>query len=181
MVRRFPLKSHAMGMDVAPQQVRGNTPGWVVPFHGRRPGKTETADGDFVMEVKADPVHTDVAEAWVKRQQESQPTPPVRPVKETEAAVFRKEDKEEKQGHKHGSLAELDPNVLKEVAEKTQAFLDDLNIRLDFEVYEETGEMVIRIFNRETEELVRQIPPEQLLRLHHKIAELRGVLFDEKA
>jgi flagellar protein FlaG len=41
--------------------------------------------------------------------------------------------------------------------------------------------MVIRIFNRETEELVRQIPPEQLLRLHQKIAELRGVLFDERA
>ena len=67
------------------------------------------------------------------------------------------------------------------MAEKTQAYLDDLRIKLDFEVYEETGEMVIRIFNRETEELLREIPAENLLELHQKVAELRGVLFDQKA
>ncbi len=134
------------------------------------------------MEVKSDAIQTEVAEAWVRRQQEVKPTPPVKPVNETEAAVFRKkEEKEEKQEKKGASLSDLDPAAVRDVAEKTQAFLDELKIKLDFEVYEETGDMVIRIFNRETEELLREIPPKDLLELHKKVAELRGVLFDEKA
>jgi len=132
------------------------------------------------MEVKADAVQADVAEVWVKRRQEIKPSPRVKPVKKTEAAVFRKEDREGSQ-KKNESPGDLDPNAVREMAEKTQAYLDDLRIKLDFEVYEETGDMVIRIFNRETEELLREIPPENLLELHHKVAELRGVLFDQKA
>jgi flagellar protein FlaG len=41
--------------------------------------------------------------------------------------------------------------------------------------------MVVRVFNRATEELIREIPPEDLLQLHKKIVELRGVLFDKRA
>ncbi len=133
------------------------------------------------MEVKADAVQADVAEVWVKRQQGIMPTPRIKPVKETEAAVFRKEDKEDSQNKKSEGPGELDPGAVREMAEKTQAYLDDLRIKLDFEVYEETGDMVIRIFNRETEELLREIPPKDLLELHQKVAELRGVLFDQKA
>ncbi len=132
------------------------------------------------MEVKADAVQPDVAEVWARRQQETKPTPRIKPVNETEAAVFRKEDKEASQKEKGGGPAELDTGAVREMAEKTQAYLDDLKIKLDFEVYEETGEMVIRIFNRETEELLREIPPKDLLELHHKVAELRGILFDQK-
>jgi flagellar protein FlaG len=133
------------------------------------------------MEVKADAVQADVAEVWAKRQHEIKPTPRIKPVKQAEAAVFRSEDKEDAQKNRGERAAELDRNAVKEMAEKTQAFLDDLRIKLDFEVYEETGDMVVRIFNRETEELLREIPPESLLELHHKVAELRGILFDQKA
>ena len=132
------------------------------------------------MEVKADAVQPDVAEVWVRRQQQTKPAPRIKPVNQTEAAVFRKEDKEDSQKKKGEVSAELDTGAVQEIAERTQAYLDDLRIKLDFEVYEETGEMIIRIFNRETEELLREIPPKDLLELHHKVAELRGILFDEK-
>jgi flagellar protein FlaG len=144
------------------------------------PERQRRPNGDFVMEVKADAVQADVAEVWVKRQHEIKPLPRIKPVKETEAAVFRKEDKQDSRNKKSEGPAELDPGAVRKMAEKTQAYLDDLRIKLDFEVYEETGDMVIRIFNRETEELLREIPPEDLLELHQKVAELRGVLFDEK-
>lgn len=133
------------------------------------------------MEFRSDAVQVDVAEAWVRRQQEIKPAPRITPVKKTEETVFRREEDEDRQGKRGEGLAALDPGAVKEIVERTQAFLDDLNIRLDFEVYEETGDLVVRIFNRETEELLREIPPEDLLELHKKIAELRGVLFDEKA
>jgi len=132
------------------------------------------------MEVKADAVQPDVAEVWVRRQQQTKPAPRIKPVNQTEAAVFRKEDKEDSQKKKGEASVELNTGTVKEMAERTQAYLDELKIKLDFEVYEETGDMVIRIFNRETEELLREIPPKDLLELHHKVAELRGILFDEK-
>jgi len=133
------------------------------------------------MEVRSDAIQTEVAEAWVRRQQEIEPPPRIRPVKSTEATVFRKEDNEEKQEKRREGLKELDTDTVREVAERTQALLDDLSIRLDLEVYEETGDMIIRIFNRETEELIREIPPEELLEVHKRIADLRGILFDKKA
>ncbi len=157
--------------------------GWMNLIQDRQPGEKQRRPprGGGVMEVKADAVQADVAEVWVRRQQELKPSPRIKPIKETEAAVFRTEDKEDTQKNKREGPAELDPGTVREVAEQTQALLDDLKITLAFEVYEETGDMVIRIFNRETEELIREIPPEDLLELHHKVAELRGVLFDEKA
>lgn len=133
------------------------------------------------MEVKADAVQPDVAEVWARRNQETKPTPRIKPVKETEAAVHSKGDKEDSRKKRGEGPAELDTGAVREMAERTQAYLDDLKIKLDFEVYEETGDMVIRIFNRETEELLREIPPKDLLELHHKVAELRGILFDQKA
>jgi flagellar protein FlaG len=144
------------------------------------PGTTKTLVGDGVMEVRNDVVQTEVTEVWVKRQQEIQPKPRIEPVKETEPSVSRKEDAERREKRREG-LTEEESRAVREVAEQTQAFLDDLNIRLDFEVYEETGDMIVRIFNRATEELVREIPPEDLLELHKKIVDLRGVLFDGKA
>jgi flagellar protein FlaG len=139
----------------------------------------ETTAGDCDMEVRNDAVQTDVAEVWVRRQQEITPMPRVKPLIRPEASVAKKEDSESRQEKRQEGLKGLERGTVKEVAEKTQAFLDDLNIRLDFQVYEETGDMVVRIFNRETEELIREIPPEELLKLHQKLVELRGVLFDE--
>ena len=95
-------------------------------------------------------------------QPEIQPAPRINPVKKTDAAVFRKQDNEEKREQRREGLKELDTDAWKEVAERTMALLDDLSIRLDLEVYEDTGDMVVRIFNRETEELIREIPPEDL-------------------
>lgn len=131
------------------------------------------------MDLRTDSPQPYAGEPWVRRHEEIRPPPRIRAVRETEAAVFRREDKE---GPRHrNTLGEPDSETLKAVAERTQAFLDELNIRLDLELHEDTGDIVIRIVNRETEELVRQIPPEELLRIHEKITELRGVLFDEKA
>jgi flagellar protein FlaG len=62
-----------------------------------------------------------------------------------------------------------------------QSYLADLNTRLSFEVYDKTGELVVKVINRDTQEVIRQIPSEELLRLHDKLEELRGVLFNDKA
>jgi len=51
---------------------------------------------------------------------------------------------------------------------------------LGFSVDEETDRLIVRVTNKETGELVRQIPAEAVIRFAHSMEDLRGVLFDEE-
>lgn len=52
-------------------------------------------------------------------------------------------------------------------------------VRLQFRVDEESGEKIIQIFDSETGEMVRQIPPEELLRIMKTLRDLRGLLLSK--
>jgi len=54
------------------------------------------------------------------------------------------------------------------------------NVNLKFEVHEATGEFVIRVYDEETDEIIREVPPEELLDLAAKMEQMMGVLLDEK-
>jgi flagellar protein FlaG len=56
---------------------------------------------------------------------------------------------------------------------------------LEFSIDEDTGTQVLRVVDAETGELVRQIPPEQILHVISRIEEMRdemlpGVLLDDR-
>ncbi len=56
-----------------------------------------------------------------------------------------------------------------------------LNTRLTFTIDEDTGETVISIINSETGEVIKKIPPDEILSLKKRIGEMIGLLLDEKA
>lgn len=49
---------------------------------------------------------------------------------------------------------------------------------LGFSIDDETDVLIVRVTNKETGELVRQIPAEAVIRFAHSLEDLRGVLFD---
>jgi len=70
-------------------------------------------------------------------------------------------------------------------AEDVDTAVRDLNefvqvVRRDlrFSVDEHSGRTVITVLDSETQEIVRQIPPEKLVKAAEKIEQLRGLLFD---
>jgi len=77
-------------------------------------------------------------------------------------------------------------NGYKQLADLVRtAGLDMRNVRLEFDRDTDTGETVVRVVDRETEETVREIPPEELLRAQKIIQslldgnqELRGTLVE---
>lgn len=79
-----------------------------------------------------------------------------------------------------GSTIQGDPGKTQKLVEEVQSYLDNINIQLSFDIHDETGEMVVQVLERETGDLIRQIPPEDLLDLKDKLSELRGVLFHQK-
>ena len=54
------------------------------------------------------------------------------------------------------------------------------NVGIQFSVHEPTGRTMIRVVDKETEDLIREIPPEEFLDLAAKLDEMIGILFDKK-
>lgn len=53
--------------------------------------------------------------------------------------------------------------------------------RLQFDIHEDTGRTMVRVVDRETDEVIREIPPEEVLDVVARINEMLGLLVDERA
>lgn len=53
------------------------------------------------------------------------------------------------------------------------------NSQLKFEVYEETNQLYVKFIDRDTKEVIKQIPPEELLELSAKIQKMVGLILDK--
>lgn len=67
---------------------------------------------------------------------------------------------------------------LKRVMEQAVASLPHSSAK--FGIHDKTNRIIIKLVDRETQEVIKEIPPERTLDLLAKRMELAGVLFDEK-
>ena len=51
---------------------------------------------------------------------------------------------------------------------------------LEFSVHEKTKDIIVRVIDAETKEVIREIPPEKILDLVANILEMAGLLVDER-
>ncbi|WP_413701350.1 flagellar protein FlaG [Psychromonas sp. KJ10-10] len=75
---------------------------------------------------------------------------------------------------------EQSSSTVKETVEEMNAFFQNMQRNLSFSVDEESGEKVISVRDSETEEVIRQIPSEELVVLRKKMDDVVGILFDTK-
>ena len=69
---------------------------------------------------------------------------------------------------------------IKELAETLNEYMDDLQTDLGFFMHEKLNhQVIVEIKNRKTDELIKQIPSEELVTIKEKMAELTGLLFDK--
>ena len=54
------------------------------------------------------------------------------------------------------------------------------NKKLQFVINHETNEITVNVIDPDTDKVIKVLPPEELQRLHSKIEEAIGFLFDEK-
>ena len=55
------------------------------------------------------------------------------------------------------------------------------NISLKFSVDEESGSLIIKVFDTANEKIIRQIPPESILAIRRRMSVLLGDIFDAEA
>lgn len=63
---------------------------------------------------------------------------------------------------------------------KANSKLQRHNIRCEFDYHEETNRITIKVMDKETDKIIREIPPEKTLDMIQKIWELAGLLIDER-
>jgi len=85
---------------------------------------------------------------------------------------------EDKSGKEQQGLG-LDKEEMSELKEKINETLEPINIALDFEIEDEIEETVVKVKNRDTEEIIRQIPPQALLHMAKRMEEMSGLLIEE--
>jgi flagellar protein FlaG len=56
-----------------------------------------------------------------------------------------------------------------------------LNKQLRFTVDRQTDEVVVKVIDPETDKVIKELPPEELQRLHRQLKEMIGLLIDETA
>ncbi len=84
-------------------------------------------------------------------------------------------------GAKKSASVELDNESLHELVERANQQYHSRSISLNFAVDEEAGRTVISVIDTDTEKLVRQIPPDEILALIRNLRKMQGTLFDTDA
>lgn len=73
----------------------------------------------------------------------------------------------------------LSMEEIRELTAEMNELMDDLQTTLGFSIREDLNhQVVVEITNRETHELIKQIPSEELLSIKEKMEELTGLIFD---
>ena len=76
---------------------------------------------------------------------------------------------------------DFDAEELEKVVESLREFAGWGNFDIGFDRNEEINSVVITIVDRESGEVIKQIPPEEILRVKSQMREILGLVFDHLA
>lgn len=74
-----------------------------------------------------------------------------------------------------------DDEGLKDVVSNLNQLVRDLHRELKFSVDDDSGETIVKVIDKETDEVLRQIPSAEVLRLRKRLEEAAGVIFHDSA
>ncbi|MEK4519816.1 flagellar protein FlaG [Paenibacillus sp. FSL P2-0136] len=69
--------------------------------------------------------------------------------------------------------------LIRTIARAVKA-LEGPTTSLEISIHEKTHALMVKVMNKETGELIREVPPEKTLDLVAKMMEIAGILIDEK-
>jgi len=75
----------------------------------------------------------------------------------------------------------MSKEAVAKAAAQIQNFVKEMGRNLSFTIDETTGYNVVRVMNPETNEVIRQLPSEELLKIARSMEQLNSVLVNQKA
>ena len=113
---------------------------------------------------------------WVAPDTERKEVQVIAPVAKAEGGTSSTKIGEDRT--KNDTSGSLSQGFSDEVAKQLQSMLGD-STSLMFQV-DGKGGTVVKVLDRKTGEVIRQIPAENMVKIQQKLEELRGILFDDK-
>ncbi len=74
---------------------------------------------------------------------------------------------------------EADKKLLEEAVEKANRTMETYNTELQFVMHEESGELMVKVIDSRDGSVIREIPPEYVLRLVAHIKKMLGIIIDK--
>lgn len=119
----------------------------------------------------------------------NQMTPPVQPVQRGEIRQSKLDEGKTKRDYakqltvdKKESVTSILPSEqeLSEAVKRANRALEWAKRHFEYSVHDQTNTFVVKVIDSETDELIREIPPERLLDLVARLWEVAGLIVDEK-
>lgn len=102
-------------------------------------------------------------------------------LKKAESASAKTEPAErrtlEQKSEASGDQAKLTREDVEEMVEALEDFANTVQTRLNFAIDDDTEDVVVKIMDKETDEIIKQFPAEEILELREKMQDLSGLLF----
>ncbi len=86
----------------------------------------------------------------------------------------------EAQAHEQAGNEENTSRRIKSAVDHANQTMRHAKTKCEFSYHEETKRVSIKVIDEETEEVIREIPPEEALEMLSKMWELAGLMVDEK-
>lgn len=83
-------------------------------------------------------------------------------------------------GERQGRDPQFQRQELERAVVQTNQMVFKDNNRFEFKVHERTGRIMVKLIDSETDEIIKEIPPEKILDLVASIWDLVGILVDER-
>jgi len=91
----------------------------------------------------------------------------------------KKSQPEYRKDKKEYNEKKLEEDV-KESVKDINDIIEKVKEDLSFEVHDETDRMMVKVIDRKTKEVIKELPPEEMLDLSARIHKIVGLLIDEK-
>jgi len=79
------------------------------------------------------------------------------------------------------ALATMPVQDIQKITEHLNQLMQNLNIGINFELCGDSGQVVIRVTDNQTHEVIRQMPTEESIRLRKIVDNLQGVILSTQA
>lgn len=76
--------------------------------------------------------------------------------------------------------AASDHRELKKTVENLNKMIESMDTSLQFYVHKDSGRIAVKVINNKTQEIIREIPAEEILNLDAKLKETTGLIIDKK-
>lgn len=80
----------------------------------------------------------------------------------------------------HDNTQKVNTVDIKKATEQINNKFDSINKSIKFFIHEASGQVAVKIINKETNEVIKEIPSAELLDLQGKIEEMVGLIIDRK-